>query len=125
MHHDGLPADADIASHRLRLEDLFVPLYLDILRGGAAGNKKKGKKRRPVGRVLSKYARLALLAPPGGGKATLIKRLAVAYSDPSRRDQSADNLPVCDWLPVFFRCRDIRHLARGSATDLWPAMGKL
>lgn len=124
MHLDGLPADADIASRSLRLEALFVPLYLDILRGGAAGNKKKGKKRRPVGRILSKYARLALLAPPGGGKSTLMKRLAVAYSDPLRRDQSADNLPVRDWLPVFLRCRDIRHLARGSFADLLDALAQ-
>ena len=124
MHLDGLPADADIASRHLRLEDLFVPLYLDILRGGAAGNKKKGKKRRPVGRILTKYRRLALLAPPGGGKSTLIKRLAVAYSDPLRRDQSTDNLPVRDWLPVFFRCRDIRHLARGSFADLLDALAQ-
>ena len=118
IHLDGLPIYADVGSRPLKLESLFVPVYLDVLRGGAAGNKKKKIRRRPVGRVLSKYSRLALLAPPGGGKSTLMKRLALAYSDPTRLDQSADGLPAHDWLPLFFRCREIRAVARGSFSDL-------
>jgi len=115
---DGLPADSDVGSRRLRLENLFVPLHLDI----AVLQKKK--ERQSVGDVLTDYPRLALLAPPGGGKSTLIKRLAVAYADPARREQIGDDLPARDWLPLFFRCRELRGLARGSFAELLDALAQ-
>ena len=71
-----------------------------------------------MGAVLAEHPRLALLAAPGGGKSTLVKRLAVAYADPARREQIDDNLPQRDWLPLFFRCRELRGLARGSFAEL-------
>lgn len=107
---DGLPADSDVGSRPMRLENLFVPLHLDI--------SKQEKIRQPVGSVLEQHPQLALLAAPGGGKSTLIKRLAVAYTDPARRGQAADDLPQRDWLPLFFRCRELRGLARNSFADL-------
>jgi NACHT domain/Restriction endonuclease len=113
---DGLPADSDVGSRRLRLENLFVPLHLDIT--------SEEKKRQPVGAVLAGHPRLALLAAPGGGKSTLIKRLAVAYADPARRGQVADDLPQIDWLPLFFRCRELRGLARGSFAELLEALSQ-
>ena len=39
--------------------------------------------REPVAEILRKTSRLAILAAPGGGKSTLLKRLAVAYAFPS------------------------------------------
>jgi hypothetical protein len=116
---DGLPADSDVGSRRLRLENLFVPLHIDV----ASGQQKKDE-RQPVGKVLVDHPRLALLAPPGGGKSTLIKRLAVAYADPARRQQIADNLPARDWLPLFFRCRELRGLARSSFAELLDALAQ-
>jgi hypothetical protein len=113
---DGLPADSDVGSRRLRMENLFVPLHLDI--------PIEEKSRRPVGVVISDHPRLALLAAPGGGKSTLIKRLAVAYADPARREQVADDLPQRDWLPLFFRCRELRGLARGSFAELIEALSQ-
>jgi hypothetical protein len=113
---DGLPADSDVGSRRLSLEDLFVPLHLDVTA--------EEKKRQPVGAVLAGHPRLALLAAPGGGKSTLIKRLAVAYADPARRGQVADDLPQIDWLPLFFRCRELRGLARGSFAELLEALSQ-
>jgi len=110
---DGMPADGDVGSRRLRLESLFVPLHLDI---------NEQTKRQSVGAALTDHPRLALLAPPGGGKSTLLKRLAVAYADPSRREQIADDLPQRDWMPLFFRCRELRELARGSFADLIEAL---
>ncbi len=110
---DGMPADSDVGSRRLQLENLFVPLYLDV---------GPQEKRRPVGAVLSDYSRLALLAPPGGGKSTLLKRLAIAYADPARLGRVADELPPRDWLPLFFRCRELRELARGSFAELIEAL---
>lgn len=111
---DGLPADSDVGSRRLRLENLFVPLHLDL--AAAAG------RHSPVGSVLATHHRLALLAPPGGGKSTLLKRLASAFSDPDRRDEVSDDLPDRDWLPIFLRCRELRHLTRGSLADLLDAL---
>ncbi|HSS75125.1 MAG TPA: NACHT domain-containing protein, partial [Thermoanaerobaculia bacterium] len=113
---DGLPADSDVGSRRLMLENLFVPLHLDI-----SADKKE---RLPVGAALAVHPRLALLAAPGGGKSTLLKRLAVAYADPGRRDKVGDDLPKADWLPLFFRCRELRDLARGSFADLLGALSK-
>jgi hypothetical protein len=119
---DGLPADSDVGSRRLRLENLFVPLHLDVTTM-VSGEERKVE-RQPVGAALSAHPRLALLAAPGGGKSTLLKRLAVAYADPSRREQIDDNLPARDWLPLFFRCRELRDLARGSFAELLAALSQ-
>ncbi len=126
---DGLPADSDVGSRKLRLESLFVPLHLDVSTGifepgdeRQQQKKEKKKARQGVGSVLGAHSRLALLAAPGGGKSTLLKRLAVAYADPARREQIADGLPQCDWLPLFFRCRELRELARGSFAELLQAL---
>jgi len=113
---DGLPADSDVGSRRLQLENLFVPVHLDI--------RKQEKMRQTVGAALADNSRLALLAPPGGGKSTLIKRLAVAYADPARREQVADDLPNRNWLPLFFRCRELRGLARASFAELLEALSQ-
>lgn len=167
---DGLPADGEVGSRRLRLENLFVPLHVeitpklvkmkpvsfvpenvgapedqtqagseDIADGdvndaqfsmhedfGAGpqpphGFSMSGPKRRAFGSLLKKSSRIALLAPPGGGKSTLLKRLAIAYADPSRRP---DDLPARDWLPLFFRCRDLRTLARASFVELLYALSQ-
>lgn len=117
---DGLPADGDVGSRRLRLENLFVPLHLDVHTDG----KDTKAERQPVGTALSKNPRIALLAAPGGGKSTLLKRLAVAYVDPTRREQIADDLPSRDWLPLFFRCRELRSLAREPFADLLDALSQ-
>lgn len=114
---DGLPADTDVGSRRLRLENLFVPLHLDVTIG-----EDKRHDRQPIGIVLEQYKRLAILAAPGGGKSTLIKRLAVAYTDSERRENITDNLPQNNWLPLYFRCRELRSLARGSFSDLLDAL---
>ena len=117
---DGLPADSDVGSRRLRLENLFVPLHIDVII--KVGQDLKKMERQAVGSVLAEHPRLALLAAPGGGKSTLVKRLAVAYADPARREQIDDILPQRDWLPLFFRCRELRGLARGSFAELLQAL---
>jgi hypothetical protein len=113
---DGLPADSDVGSRRLRLENLFVPLHLDVRE--ISGEEEIEKERQSVGAVVTEHPRLAILSAPGGGKSTLIKRLAVAYGNPSRRAQVSDELPDRNWLPLFFRCRELRGLARGSFLEL-------
>jgi len=119
---DGLPADSDVGSRRLRLENLFVPLHVDITLRINGEDKKL--ERQKIGEALTKYQRLALLAAPGGGKSTLVKRLAVAYIDSARRKEISDDLPEHDWLPLFFRCRELRDLARGSFADLLQALAE-
>lgn len=119
---DGLPADSDVGSGRLRLENLFVPLHLDVT--VKVGQEPSKMERQAVGVVLAEHPRLALLAAPGGGKSTLVKRLAVAYADPARREQIDDILPQRDWLPLFFRCRELRGLARGSFAELLDALSQ-
>ncbi|NOT62827.1 MAG: NACHT domain-containing protein [Acidobacteria bacterium] len=133
IHLDGMPADGDVGSRRLRLEHLFVPLHLDlheVIEAVEMGEESNGfplalteqQKRLPIGVTLNDHPRLALLASPGGGKSTLLKRLAVAYADPAQLDKVADELPVRDWLPLFFRCRELRELARGSFAELIGAL---
>jgi energy-coupling factor transporter ATP-binding protein EcfA2 len=115
---DGLPADSDVGSRRLRLENLFVPLHLDI----NTQDENEKQVRQIVGAALSSHPRLALLAPPGGGKSTLLKRLAVAYTDAERQRQITDDLPQCNWLPLFIRCRELRDLSRASFAQLIDAI---
>jgi predicted NACHT family NTPase len=122
VHLDGLPADREVGSRRLRLEDLFVPLHIDVALKD--GTKIQSLERVAVGGMLTNDARLVLLAAPGGGKSTLLKRLAVAYADPQRRKHVADDLPSREWLPLFFRCRELRDLARGSFADLLQALSQ-
>jgi NACHT domain/Restriction endonuclease len=118
IHLDGLPADADVGSKRLAIENLFVPLHLDVQTPEAA------PERKAVGDMLASKPRIALLGAPGAGKSTLLKRLAVAYSDPSRRAQVDDALPPRKWLPLFVRCRELGRLARGSFADLMQALAQ-
>jgi hypothetical protein len=97
IHLDGLPAGDEVGSPQL--ESLFVPVYLDILPGPNAQKRKKKRKHRPVGKVLSKYSRLALLGPPGSGKSTLLKRLAVAI----RRQSAVIRSPMNFLLAIGSR----------------------
>ena len=59
---DGLPADADVGSRRLKLENLFVPLHVDITT--KVEGEIKELEREKIGEALTKYQRLALLAAP-------------------------------------------------------------
>jgi hypothetical protein len=80
--------------------------------------------RQPVGEVLSEYSRLAILAAPGGGKTTLLKRLAIAYAFPDRSGLIDDNLPDKPWLPLFIRCRQLGDLVKSPINDILSAIPK-
>jgi hypothetical protein len=71
-----------------------------------------------IGGILAENAHLALLATPGGGKSTLLKRLAIAYAFPERRVEVSDDLPDRRWLPLFLRCREFRDRAHRPILEL-------
>lgn len=122
IHLDGLPADADLSTFRMRLERLFVPLRV-ISNEKQVGNAEDSSEGdiaviTTVGEFLTKHSRFSLLAKPGGGKSTLLKRLAVAYADKDRLKESDDGLPEKDWLPLLLRCRELRDRAHRPILEL-------
>lgn len=132
---EGLPADQDVGSRRLRLENLFVPLHLESI-PQEIGEEKQTKRLDPsttlleasvrlsVGEALTKKARLAILAVPGGGKTTLLKRLAISYAFPERRTDLGDRLPNREWFPVLLRCRQIEDRATEPVISLLTGLGE-
>lgn len=121
---DGLPADSDLSATRLRLERLFVPLRAQVERPAPnaeaqpEGRPTEPTPPQPIGQLLADHPHLAILAAPGGGKSTLLRRLVNAYADPGRRLEVADGLPERDWLPIYLRCRDLRERAGRPFLDL-------
>jgi hypothetical protein len=133
---DGLPADGEAGVMRLRLELLYAPLRLrpserlrsqthreqqePVIRVEVAN--RAPEESAPLGRVLENHSRLVVLAGPGAGKSTVLKRLALACSDPKRRAEIADDLPTRDWLPVLIRCRQLEELATRPMTELFASL---
>ena len=128
---DGLPADTDLSTARLKLERLFVPLKVIISQRAAKredADPSLSEARSPgsssestpqsIGEVLSTVDHLSLLAAPGGGKSTLLKRLAIAYAFPEQRADVDDELPERDWLPLYLRCRELRDRAHRPILEL-------
>ncbi|GIF22450.1 hypothetical protein BJ973_002771 [Actinoplanes tereljensis] len=116
---EGMPADEAIVSKPFKLESLYVAALLEEIddpRDTTATSAGHPAKASPVsmevrlGDAFSEYSKLAILGLPGAGKSTLIKRLAVAYADPSRLNDSNDNLPPLRLFPVLIRCRRLGSL---------------
>jgi hypothetical protein len=113
---EDLPADQQVRTRRLALESLFVPVRLlgvppsdrHDLPGRAEQPLETPPIPRAVGEALAAQPRLAILAHPGGGKTTLINRLATYYAFPDRRTELGDRLPDRQWFPLLLRCRQLR-----------------
>lgn len=136
MTIEGVSADFDTGQRKFDLERLFVPLNISacppefaVTDPEAAAKLEKWHKENngvtPFGKVLAKKKRLALLALPGGGKTLLLKRLAVAYAEPSRRTASTDELPELQLLPVLIRCREWRDHIRLPIQTLLKNIGDI
>jgi len=121
IRFEGMPTDREAGAVKAELERLFVPLLfkpLDLF------NKSENTLDRfvePFGieAVLEKSQNAAILAKPGGGKSTLLKRIALAYAFPERRTQvDGDRLPDEPWFPVYIRCRDLENSAGRSIIEI-------
>lgn len=125
---EGLPADQEVGSRRLRLENIFIPLRLEEEYPPNSGTSYKEnvekKELQSAGKIFSENRRLAILAAPGGGKTTLLKRLATAYAFPDRREIIDDDLPDNSLLPIFIRCRQLGDFANSSISDILRTIPK-
>ena len=121
IQFDGMPTDNEKGVVKVNLENIFVPLRFDEMHEKSHFEEMHGKgneaKNQDIGQLLEKN-KVAILSSPGGGKSTLMKRLAVAYAFPERRKQIADKLPDRDWLPIFIRCRDLGEMVGLSITEI-------
>ena len=120
IHFEGMPTDKDAGSVKVRLENIFIPLYFrknNQLKKGSQVEV-ENEIREGIGDILHKNSKIAILAKPGGGKSTLIKRIAIAYAFPNRRKEVSDNLPDNEWFPIFLRCRELGDKVTLSITEI-------
>jgi hypothetical protein len=136
MTIEGMRADINTAQRRFDLERLFVPARLlptppDFESADPQREQKlikweeENRDALKFGEVFKKNRRIALLAMPGAGKSLLLKRLAVAYSDPERRQSSDDALPDSELVPVLIRCREWKDYIRRPISTLLREMHKV
>lgn len=112
---DGLPLDNHKRIESIPLEKLFVPMVAELVvdtshldANSPTEMWPEEEQIYPIGELIANYKYIALLAAPGGGKSTLLKRLATAYGIEGRLTEIKDNLPAEPWLPLFLRCRELR-----------------
>lgn len=117
IQFEGMPTDKDAGSVRVNLENIFIPVDLIKLESTEQGRIARSE-RLSLGTVLENNNRIAILAKPGGGKSTLLKRIAIAYAFPDRLKMINDNLPQKSWIPIFIRCRELGDRVTNSITDI-------
>lgn len=119
IQFDGIPTDKAAGAVKAELERIFVPLEFECVmtEEDQKSREEIRDKEYTIGKILSEGNRAAILAKPGGGKSTLIRRLALAYAYPSRKKEVDDHLPDENWFPVYIRCRDLGEILPGSILD--------
>jgi len=137
--------DRDIATRKLELRRLYVPLRVRVqlpVDGGLSEERLRGLEKQreeqrrglpepeaearfPIGERLKRARRLVVLGDPGAGKSTLIRWLATAYLLRLKQDvdwkdlPDIKTLPEHDWLPIIVRCRDLDPSSlQGSLDDV-------
>jgi hypothetical protein len=120
IQFEGLPTDKDAGSVKVKLESIFVPLHLEKtnLIESEGESFEDEEKRVGIGELLNTTQRITILAKPGGGKSTLIKRLAIAYAYPQRRNLVNDKLPDKPWFPIFIRCRELNEKVTSNIIEI-------
>lgn len=111
VQFEGMPTDKEAGAVKVNLENIFVPLTF-------CHQDKEGEEHVFIKDVLTKSMRAAILAKPGGGKSTLIRRIALAYAFSERRLKVGDNLPNQNWFPVYIRCRDLGENVTKSILEI-------
>jgi hypothetical protein len=139
LHLSPARVDGEAAQLDLLAPDVIAPVARGARKTTQPGHRRKRPReaalkhvrtevsdgREPIGKVLERSKRIAILAAPGGGKSTLLKRIAVAYSFPERLNASSDNLPSNDWVPFFIRCRDLGTFVNRPINQILSYIGNL
>lgn len=135
---NGLPTNQEDAGRKYALERIFVPLTLKGFKGRDEesvyeipetiletegdieewlASYRKMKSEVTLGELIPANGgfRRFVLSDPGGGKTTLLKRIASVYS---MQEKCADRevFPQRELFPVWIRCRDIPV---GSRLSVW------
>ena len=134
---NGLPSQDTDAARKYELSKLFVPLRFKVR------DKELEEKLRPYGSDLGELFfnkgelffnkielsdfvpkdgnfKYLVLAAPGGGKTTLLKRIASAYCFPD--EYLADSaLTERELFPIWIRCRDIQD----KEYSIWKAIKEI
>ena len=124
IQFEGMPTDKEAGSVKVNLESIFVPLSFNYViskqlkKTDRQLNENFENQSATIQDVLTQTLRAAILAKPGGGKSTLIRRIALAYAYPERRKKVDDKLPDCNWFPVYIRCRDLGDNATKSIFEI-------
>lgn len=140
---DGLPADTELSAARIKLEKIFIPARAIIDQANETHPEPEAIAENSidddidfesefehsnsiaVGQLLTNNKRIALLASPGGGKSTLLKRIAVAYAFRDRLKDAKDELPENNWLPLFIRCRELKDRAYKPIFEILESLGDM
>lgn len=121
IRFEGMPTDREAGTVKAELEKLFVPLLFKPLDLFNNSENTPDRFVEPFGieAILEKPQNAAILAKPGGGKSTLLKRIALAYAFPERKAQvDGDRLPDEPWFPVYIRCRDLENSSGQSIIEI-------
>ncbi len=132
---NGLPTNQEDVGRKYALERIFVPLSFKRFEGrdeenellepfgeaGAAGDMppfEEAKAEVALEELIPESGcfRHFILSDPGGGKTTLLKRIASVYSLQGDRGDEGAEFPQRELFPVWIRCRDIPV---GSRACLW------
>lgn len=121
IRFEGMLTDNKAGTVKAELEKLFVPLLFKPLDLFNNSENTLDRFVVPFGieAILEEPQNAAILAKPGGGKSTLLKRIALAYAFPERKAQvDGDRLPDEPWFPVYIRCRDLENSSGQSIIEI-------
>ena len=119
IQFEGMPTDQEAGAIKVNLENIFVPLKFQYDEKIVDDESVSYIERNTtIDGVLTRTSRAAILAKPGGGKSTLMRRIALAYAFPERRQKVEDGLPNKNWFPVYIRCRDLGEDVNKSILEI-------
>ncbi len=118
IRFEGMPTDKEAGAVRVRLESIFTPMHFVYDKKTTPEREIFYSQKATIKDILGGKVRAAILAKPGGGKSTLIRRIALAYAFPERRNQVDDGLPDRSFFPIYIRCRDLGNDAQKSIQEI-------